>query len=387
MTFWLVLAILTAAVALTVLVPLTRSPKVSPEERNDEAVFRAQLDEIQKDLERGVIAPDMAEAAKIEVSRRLLAAHKQNQGGHTSAPSKFRMRLVQLTVIILMPLAALGMYLQFGSPEVPDQPRAERLVAQSGQADLRVLIARTEDHLQENPKDGQGWAVIAPVYMRTGQFEKARRAYANALQQYSENTELMVGWAEASIFANNGQVSEEIEKVLRRINLAQPEMLQPYYYLAMAMGQKGQLNKALDAWNALLRSADPTAPWIDAAKAQRDELIAQGAVASSKIPELSAAAQQPASPTAEEVSAASQMSADDRKDMINQMVVQLNERLTEEGGSAAEWARLIQSRIILGEQVKAIKTVARAKENLKDDAAGLKQINQLAASLKLTPAK
>lgn len=387
MTFWLVLAILTAAVALTVLVPLTRSPKVSPEERNDEAVFRAQLDEIQKDLERGVIAPDMAEAAKIEVSRRLLAAHKQNQGEHTSVPSKFRLRLVQLTVIVLMPLAALGMYLQFGSPEVPDQPRAERLVAQSGQPDLQVLIARTEDHLQENPQDGQGWAVIAPVYMRTGQFDKARRAYANALQQYSDNTELMVGWAEASIFANNGQVSEEIEKVLRRINLAQPEMLQPYYYLAMAMGQKGQINKALDAWNALLQSADPTAPWLEAAKVQRDELIAQGAVASNNAPKLPAAGQQPASPTAEDVNAAAQMSADDRKDMINQMVVQLNDRLTEDGGSAAEWARLIQSRIILGEQVEAIKTVARAKENLKDDAAGLKQINQLAASLKLTPAE
>ncbi|KZL20992.1 Cytochrome c-type biogenesis protein CcmH precursor [Pseudovibrio axinellae] len=387
MTFWLVLAILTAAVALAVLVPLARSPKVHPDERNDEAVFRAQLEEIQKDLERGVIAPDMAEAAKIEVSRRLLAAHKQNEGDQTSAPSKVRLRVVQLSAIVLMPLAALGLYLQVGSPQIPDQPRAERMAAQSGQADLEVLIARTEDHLKENPQDGQGWAVIAPVYMRTGQFEKARSAYANALQQFSDNTDLKVGWAEASIFANNGQVSEEIEKVLRRVNLAQPEMLQPYYYLAMAMGQKGQINEALGAWNALLNVADANAPWVEAAKTQRDELIARGAVASSNASKLPASAPQLASPTADDVNAAAQMNADDRKDMINQMVLQLDERLTEEGGSAAEWARLIQSRIILGEQAEASKTVARAKENLKDDAVALEQINQLAASLKLTPAE
>ncbi|KZK86400.1 formate-dependent nitrite reductase complex subunit NrfG [Pseudovibrio sp. Ad46] len=384
MTFWLVLAILTAAVALAVLVPLARSPKVSPDERNDEAVFRAQLEEIQKDLERGVIAPDMAEAAKIEVSRRLLAAHKQNQGDHQSAPSKMRMRIVQLTAVVLIPLAALGMYLQYGSPEIPDQPRAERLAETAGQADLEVLIARTEDHLKENPNDGQGWAVIAPVYMRTSQFDKARRAYAQALSQFPENLDFMVGWAEASIFANEGQVSDEVEKVLRRINLAKPEMLQPYYYLAMAMGQKGQINEALAAWNALLKTADQNAPWVDAAKAQRDELIARGAVVSGEAAAIPALGQ-PAGPSADEVEAAAEMSAEDRNEMINQMVVQLDERLNEQGGSVSEWGRLIQARIILGEQVEAAKAVARAKQNLKDDAAALEQINQLATSLNLSP--
>ena len=386
MTFWLVLAILTAAVALTVLVPLARSPKVHPDERNDEAVFRAQLEEIQKDLERGVIAPDMAEAAKIEVSRRLLAAHKQNEGDDQEAPSKMRLRAVQLTAVVLLPLAALGMYLQYGSPEIPDQPRAERLAATTGEADLEVLIARTEDHLKENPTDGQGWAVIAPVYMRTGQFDKARRAFAQALSQYPENLDLMVGWAEASIFANEGQVSEEVQKVLRRINLAKPEMLQPYYYLAMAMGQKGQINEALAAWNALLKTADSNAPWVDAAKAQRDELIARGAVVSGEA-ETIPALEQPAGPSAEEVEAAAQMSAEDRNEMISQMVIQLDERLNEEGGSVSEWGRLIQARIILGEQAEATKAVARAKENLKDDAKALEQIDQLAASLNLSPAE
>ncbi len=386
MTFWLVLAILTAAVALAVLLPLARSPKVRPDERNDEAVFRAQLEEIEKDLERGVIAPDMAEAAKIEVSRRLLDANRQNQGEHQSIPSKMRMRIVQLTAIVLVPLAALGVYLQYGSPEIPDHPRAERLAESAGQADLEVLIARTEDHLKENPGDGQGWAVIAPVYMRTGQFDKARSAYAQALAQFPENLDMMVGWAEASIFENNGQVSEEVEKVLRRINLAKPEMLQPYYYLAMAMGQKGQINKALSAWNALLKTADPNAPWVEAAKAQRDELIARGAVASGETEAIPVPGQ-PAGPSAEDVEAAAEMSAEDRNEMISQMVVQLDERLNEQGGSVSEWGRLIQARIILGEQVKAAEAVARAKQNLKEDAAALEQINQLAGSLNLSPAE
>ncbi|GHB19420.1 cytochrome c-type biogenesis protein CycH [Pseudovibrio japonicus] len=386
MTFWLVLAILTAAVALTVLVPLARSHKVHPEERNDEAVFRAQLEEIQKDLERGVIAPDMAEAAKIEVSRRLLAAHKEHQGDDRSAPSKMRLRSVQLTAVVLVPLAALSLYLQFGSPEIPDQPRAMRLAQPAGEADLDILIARTEDHLKENPTDGQGWAVIAPVYMRTGQFDKARRAFANALNQFPENLELMAGWAEATIFENDGKVTEEAEKVLRRVNLAKPEMLQPYYYLAMALGQKGQINEALGAWNTLLKSADPSAPWLEAAKAQRDELIAKGAVMEGDAQPIPAVGQ-PKGPSAEDMEAAAQMSVEDRNAMISQMVLTLDERLNEQGGSFDEWGRLIQARIILGEQAEAAEAIARARENLKDDTAALERIDQLAARLNLAPAQ
>jgi len=384
MTFWLVLAILTAAVALAVLVPLSRAPKVHPEERNDEAVFRAQLDEIQKDLERGVIAPDMAEAAKIEVSRRLLSAHKQNEAEqNTSVLSKLRLRIVQATAIVLIPLSSLGLYMQFGSPEVPDQPRAERLAVQNGKADIQVLIAKTEEHLKNNPDDGQGWAVIAPVYMRSGQFEKARRAFANALRQYSNNTALMLVWAEASIFANDGQVSAASEKVLTQFCVANPHLIQPYYYLALELGQKGEINRALDAWNSLLSGADQNAPWVPSATQERERLIANGAVASTPEPELAA----PRGPSAEDVQAASELSDADRKDMINQMVAQLSERLADEGGSAGEWARLIQARVILGEQAQAVEALSQARKNLKDDAAALDQINQLAASLALEPAQ
>ncbi len=384
MIFWFVLAILTAAVALTVLVPLARSPKVRPDERNDEAVFRAQLEEIQKDLERGVIAPDMAEAAKIEVSRRLLAAHKENQEGQSRSSSGPRSWIVQVTAIVLVPLAALGLYLQYGSPQLPDQPRAERLATANVEADLEVLIAKTEEHLQKNPNDAQGWAVIAPVYLRSGKFSEARQAFANALAQFPDSVELMVGWAEASIFANDGRVSEEVEKVLRRVNLAKPEMLQPYYYLAMAMGQKGQINEALGAWNALLKNADPNAPWVASAVAQRDELIARGAVASESI-EQSSVPVKPAGPTAEEIEAAAQMNAEDRAEMIAQMVLQLDERLAGEGGSVAEWGQLIQARVMQGETKEAAKALARARKSLKDNAAGLEKLNQLAASLKLSP--
>lgn len=378
---------MTVAVTLAVLVPLYRTSKVHPEERNDEAVFRAQLEEIQKDLERGAIAPDMAESAKIEVSRRLLAAHKQNQEGKgTSVLSKTRLRIVQLTAIILVPAAALGLYLQVGAPTIPDQPREERLAATQGQADMQVLVARTEEHLRQNPNDGQGWAVIAPVYLRIGEFEKARRAFARALQQYPESTELMMGLAESAIYAGNGEITEEIEKLLRTVSVNNPDLVQPQFYLALAKGQRGEINEALDMWNTLLQGQQATLQWVEAGMREREELIAKGAVATTPEPKLVSAPAPQAGPSSEDVEAAAQMSQQDRAEMINQMVVQLDERLTEEGGTAAEWAQLVQAQMVLGNVEQAMQVIARARENLKNDAAALNQINQLANSLNLVPA-
>ena len=388
MTFWLILAVMTVAVTLSVLFPLYRSSKVHPEERNDEAVFRAQLEEIQKDLERGVIAPDMAEAAKIEVSRRLLTAHKQNQEASGSRMlSTTHLRLVQITAIVLVPLAGFGLYFKVGAPQLPDQPREERMVAAHGQADLHVLIAKTEEHLRQNPDDGQGWGVLAPVYMRIGDYEKARSAFAKALQIYPQSTEMMMGLAEAEIYASNGEISDEIVKLLQTVRFANPDLIQPQFYLALAKGQKGQLNEALDLWNTLLQGQDPSLNWVQAGMQEREALIAQGAV--SKVDEPKVASPLPASagPTAEDVKAAEQMSEEDRALMIDQMVEQLDDRLSEEGGSAAEWGQLIQAQMVLGKGEEAAKTLARARENLKNDEAGLDQINQMATALKLKPVR
>jgi cytochrome c-type biogenesis protein CcmH len=67
-------------------------------------------------------------------------------------------------------------------------------------------------------------------------------------------------------------------------------------------------------------------------------------------------------PSAADIEAASDMSAEDREDFIRSMVAQLSDRLATEGGSAAEWARLISSYGILGEveNAKIIWTEAQA---------------------------
>ena len=70
---WLVLALMTAAAMFAVLWPLARSQRVDGN-ASDVVIYRDQLHEIERDRASGTIGTAEADAARVEVSRRLLAA-------------------------------------------------------------------------------------------------------------------------------------------------------------------------------------------------------------------------------------------------------------------------------------------------------------------------
>src|ERR1700682_6414957 len=73
MTLWFMFALMTAAAIFAVLWPLGR--RGQPQKDGSEAaVYKDQLTEIDRDAAAGLIGSSEAEAARVEISRRLLAA-------------------------------------------------------------------------------------------------------------------------------------------------------------------------------------------------------------------------------------------------------------------------------------------------------------------------
>ncbi len=85
------------------------------------AIFRDQLAELDRDLERGLIGAAEAEAARNEISRRMLQAAEGTQAIRQPANSR---RLVHVLSALLVPAVAVPLYLREGSPQLPDVPRA-----------------------------------------------------------------------------------------------------------------------------------------------------------------------------------------------------------------------------------------------------------------------
>ncbi len=309
----------------------------------DEAVYRQQLDEVDKDLERGLIDDEAANAARTEIARRLLAVHDRGGNAASGAGSSWPLRLTLLSALAVLPLMAVGTYLALGSPELPDQPLAARLNAPAENQSLEVLIARIERHLAENPEDGKGWEVVAPVYMRIGNPQAAAKAYQNTIRLLGPSGERLTDLGEALTVVNDGIVSANARGAFEQAVKMDPAAVKPRFFLALALGQEGRKKEAIAAWQALLKGADPTQAWVPVA---RQELIELGGEAPTMAETLRG-------PNQEQMAAANDMSAEDRNEMIAGMVSGLAERLEAEGGKPEEWLRLIRAYSVLGEKDKA----------------------------------
>ncbi len=365
------MAVLAAATSLSVLAPLHRASRAARSERGQAlAIYRDQLGEVDRDLDRGVIGETEAGAARTEISRRLLRAGQETEDD--TAAGNPRRRRIATMIIIAMPVAALAFYLFIGSPEMPGEPLAARLNAPTDQQDIPTLVARIEAHLAADPNDGKGWQIVAPVYLRLGRFDDAVAAYRNVVKLLGATADSESDLGEAMVSANGGVVSTEARAAFESAVKLDASAVRPRFYLALALGQEGKKDAAVAAWKALLDGAPETAPWVAVARQELAKL--EGGPA----PAATGGSAAPAGPTAADVTAAGQMSASDRTAMIEGMVAQLAAKLDADPADGAGWARLIRSYMVLGKADEAKAALAKARAALASDATALASVNEAA---------
>jgi cytochrome c-type biogenesis protein CcmH len=390
MTLWLALARMTAAAIFAVLWPLARRADTL-RSGSDIAVYRDQLDEIDRDRAAGLIADKEAKAAQVEVSRRLIAAADAQAAAPMSPPAASatgRRRAVAVVALAMLPLGAAGFYLALGSPFLPDQPLAPRLAAARGNQSPDRLIAQVETHLERNPDDGRGWEVIAPIYLRLGRFEDAVKARRNALRLNGETAEREAALGEALVFAANGVVTAEAKAAFEKSVARDASDVQARYFLGLAAEQDGNRVQAAAIWHALIDAAAPDAPWLDfvrGALARVETGAAPGAPSGASSPDASRGRSPGAGPGPSEaqVAASADLSADQRGGMIRGMVEGLSERLHHDGSDVEGWLRLVRSYMVLGERDKARAAVADARRALAGDPGKLQRLDDLVKGLGL----
>ena len=85
--------------------------------------------------------------------------------------------------VLAVPLLSWGIYGALGSPDLPAQPLQARLSKLPSESTPDELVARAENALRQNPNDGRGWDVIAPVYQRMGRANELYRAIEQAADE------------------------------------------------------------------------------------------------------------------------------------------------------------------------------------------------------------
>jgi cytochrome c-type biogenesis protein CcmH len=374
MALWIIFAAMTVAALLAVLWPLGRK-RAAAAGGSEVLVYRDQLGEIDRDRSAGLIGQAEAEAARVEISRRLLAAADAQAvtGRPASRPGLVmrRRRAVALTALIIVPLLPLALYLLLGSPGVPDQPAFARAKAPQENASIDTLVGRVEAHLAQNPNDGTGWEVIAPVYIRLGRFEDAVMARRKALALNGETATREADLGEALAAAANGIVTDEAKQAFAKAVALDPHEAKANYFLGLADEQDGNRDAAAKRWRALIENAPADAPWVDFVRTALGRVTGEPASAAS-------------GPSAGDMTAAADMSPEQRAAMVGSMVSKLADRLHGDGsGDVDGWMRLVRAYVVLGDRDKAKDAVTDARRALASNPDGIHRIDDLVKGLGL----
>jgi cytochrome c-type biogenesis protein CcmH len=377
---WVAIGLLTAGALLALLWPLLRPAEPPAPVEGDAAVYRDQLSELERDLDRKLIDPDAAGAARIEIERRLLAT-----GGSPSPlrrqAANTRYHLV-LALTLLVAAGAPIIYLELGQPGLPDEPLMRIPAApmaidketpppSPGMQPLADTAKQLATALDANPSNAAGWAQLGDLYLSLQRFEEAATALEQAIQQGADPKLTQSRYGEALTQLADGQVTPDAAVALRKGLAADPTDPRARFYLALAEAEAGRIDEAVAAWNQLLADAPADANWrtlveqtIAAAERAKAGMTASSGGGGNAPPAPAGSGEAttpaPGGPSAEDMAAMANLTPEERDAKIRAMVEGLAQRLQNDPNDLDGWLKLSRSYGVLGENDKAVDALGHA---------------------------
>jgi cytochrome c-type biogenesis protein CcmH len=331
--FWIAAALLSAAVAVLIVLNAARAAEGKPAEDPTLAVYRRQLSEIDDLSERGLLPDGERRSAHAEAARRLLAAA---DAPPSSEPDRRIGRLAVFIGAACAPVLALLLYLLVGQPQTPDQPFARRLVvwtqeARSGDAAGRLAPAELAAVLRQvaaqRPTDPVALVYLAHAEVEAGDPLAAEQDLKKAIVLDPTRGQLWELLGETLTMRAGDDPSPEANAAFERALALDPNQPVARFYIGRAKIAAGDLAGGLADWNAAVTMF----PAADASRAalQRDIAIV------TKTGGL------PVSAQAQDTS--------DQQAMIRAMVARLAAKLKAQPDDPEGWGRLIRSYAVLGD--------------------------------------
>ena len=247
------LIIMTVIVLAFVLVPLARGGRRAPaRDAFARAVYRDQIAEVARDVERGIVDPAQAEATRREVARRLLAADTPD----ASLESKPR-PLLAVALGTAVFLAAALLYALLGSPALPDRPFAGRaaerdVAAHRMPTDLNQAVAGLEAKLAANPDNVEGWLLLGRTEAMREHWQKAADAMRHAAELTRNRPDIAAGYGEVLVRAGGGLVTPAARDAFNAALAGEPDNPLALWYLGLAAVQEKKPAAARPYWQRLL---------------------------------------------------------------------------------------------------------------------------------------
>ena len=260
---------------------------------HDLKTLKRQLLQLRKLHEAGALPREPYDAARAPLEQRLLELVMSEPA---AAPAPRGLWLGVGAVIVLV--AAAG-YWWTGSPsqllggEAPrNNPHATGEVAPhaTDASQMGAMVDRLAERLQKEPKDAEGWAMLARSYTVLERHADALKAYAKAVALTPKDADLLADYADALALKNGRRLAGEPMKWVARALQADPRNLKALALAGTDAYERQDYKGAVKYWQQMVDYGAPD-----------NELVRQmtpGLAQAREKAGLPAAADKPAPPTA-----------------------------------------------------------------------------------------
>ncbi|MGV2899882.1 c-type cytochrome biogenesis protein CcmI [Achromobacter sp. AGC78] len=281
-SLWIVVVLLLLATLLCLIPPLLRRalPVAPAADENLRAFYRAQREQLQRDLRAGSVSPDAALRAEEELQRELLQdlAARQSRVGRVGGQRAGLAAACLLSVLI--PVAAVLLYGKLGNPRaVADMTHTRTAPAHaniagngvgngasngadngaatnaagpaSDGADMAVAINALAQRLRASPDDADGWYTLARSYETLGRYTDAVAAYRQVLRLVPGQPAVLADLADALLSANQGKPDTDAIAAVAQALVADPDQPKALALAGMMALRRGDAAEALVHWERL----------------------------------------------------------------------------------------------------------------------------------------
>lgn len=246
------------------------------------AIYREQNRELDRDLEAGTLSPEQWQKDRDELAQRLLEDVRPGADAPPAAAAGPR-RAPALALAALLPIAAVLIYVQVGTPRALDPAALTASAAHTDQKFTREqvdeMLAQLAARLANEPDNLEGWVLLGRSYAALARYPEAVTALRRAVALKGDDPDLLVDYADVMAMAAGQRLEGEPLQLLEKALAIDPDHGKALALAGTAAYERGDFAGAVQRWERLLERVPADSESARAIQASIGEARARGGIA------------------------------------------------------------------------------------------------------------
>jgi len=293
--FWLLATVMLAVALFFIVRPLVRKDHRVVEGRNqlNVDVARERMNELQADLDNGVVSSAQFEQTRSEIEQALANDLQDSEDASVHNDKTAVGRGAAIVVGLAVPVATILVYFYLGNPDglgVAKRSVASNTSMQSGgraMGSVEEMVVSLAERLKREPDDVDGWRLLARSYITMELYPDAVQALRRARGIVGDDPDVLLELAGAIARDQGGKLDGQPTELLNTALDKAPNNPRALYMAGQLAAVQGDFNTALKHWrrlDSMIPADSNAAPLIKEAIAEAQNALSGEAPQTTQAP-------------------------------------------------------------------------------------------------------